>query len=327
MHAMGGFAALLVLIPSAEPLPKAEVKVEKYTADFLVDGELLTRYHAGPKQSKPWFYPVNPLPGKGVTRPWPIVEEGDEEKDHKHHRSLWFCHGDIIPEGMEFVKSGDKHVKGVDFWSEGKNHGRIVLESMKAIPNGIRTTNVWQEPGGKTVLKEARTITLVPLGKNRNLLVFDIELTASEYPLTFNDTKEGSLGLRVRKTVALKSSKKGEMANSKGDSGELSVWGRVADWCDYSGPLGEDGPVGGIAIFADPKNKYDSAWHSRAYGLMAANPFGRANSFPGRKGQTDLVKLEKGETLKLRFAVFLHAGNAKEGKVAEAFTAFTKAKP
>ena len=53
------------------------------------------------------------------------------------------------------------------------------------------------------------------------------------------------------------------------------MWGKIADWNDYSGEV--NGKPVGIAIFADPKNKYLSAWHTRAYGLMAANPFGRAN--------------------------------------------------
>ena len=80
------------------------------------------------------------------------------------------------------------------------------------------------------------------------------------------------------------------------------MWGKIADWNDYSGPVDEK--LVGIAIFADPKNAYPSAWHTRAYGLMAANPFGRDKSaFPAMKGKTDLVKLAKGESLKLRFAI------------------------
>jgi hypothetical protein len=58
---------------------------------------------------------------------------------------------------------------------------------------------------------------------------------------------------------------------------------------------------------------------------MAANPFGRAKSgFPDRKEKTELVKLGKGEHLKLRYGILLHAGDVKEGKVAEMFQQFTK---
>ena len=45
---------------------------------------------------------------------------------------------------------------------------------------------------------------------------------------------------------------------------------------------------------------------------MAANPFAREKSgFPGRKGQTELVKLGKGETLTLVYSLVLHDGPAK----------------
>jgi hypothetical protein len=36
------------------------------------------------------------------------------------------------------------------------------------------------------------------------------------------------------------------------------------------------------------------------------------------------VKLAKGEHLKLRYGVYLHAGDVKEGGVAEAFKVFAK---
>jgi hypothetical protein len=60
---------------------------------------------------------------------------------------------------------------------------------------------------------------------------------------------------------------------------------------------------------------------------MAANPFGRAKSgFPDMKGKNDRVRLAKGEHLKLRYGIFVHLGDAKEGKVAEAYELFTKMK-
>ncbi|MGL4551494.1 MAG: PmoA family protein [Gemmataceae bacterium] len=327
MRATGGFIALLLLALPAraeDAAPAVRLKPTDAGVEFYAGDHLVTRLHTSEKLAKPVFWPLDPIPKLSVTRAWPMEDIGDEKKDHVHHRSLWFCHGDVIPEGMEFVKSGDKRVHGVDFWSEGKNHGKIVCVGVEVKGDKAVMKNEWREPGGKKVLDETRTITLAALGKDRNLLVFDIDLLAGDYPLTFGDTKEGSLGVRVRKTVALETGKGGQMTDDRGGSGEKQVWGKVANWCDYSGPLGEAGPVGGVAIFADPKNPTDTAWHSRGYGLMAANPFGRAASFPGRKGNTTLVKLAKGEHLTLRFGVYLHAGDANDGKVAEAYKVFAK---
>jgi hypothetical protein len=42
------------------------------------------------------------------------------------------------------------------------------------------------------------------------------------------------------------------------------------------------------------------------------------------KGRTDLVHLAKGEELKLRYGLLMHAGDAKEGKVAEFFERFVR---
>ena len=57
---------------------------------------------------------------------------------------------------------------------------------------------------------------------------------------------------------------------------------------------------------------------------VTANPFAReASGFPGMKGQTELVKLKKGESLKLRYGIYAHTGTTVEGKVAEAYKAFS----
>src|SRR5262249_1849132 len=117
---------------------------------------------------------------------------------------------------------------------------------------------------------------------------------------------------------------KGKLENADGKVNEKNIWGQKSPWCDYSGTL--DGKVVGLAILDDPANNPTCCWHSRGYGLMAANPFGRDKSFPAMKGKTDLVKLAKGEHLKLRYGVLIHPGDAKDGKVADYYQRFVKLK-
>jgi hypothetical protein len=59
---------------------------------------------------------------------------------------------------------------------------------------------------------------------------------------------------------------------------------------------------------------------------MAANPFGRAKNakFPGVKGNNDLVRLKKGEHLKLRYGMLLHTGDAVTGDVEAAYKRFVE---
>jgi hypothetical protein len=171
------------------------------------------------------------------------------------------------------------------------------------------------------ILDETRGLSLYDLGDAR-LLVLDIDLHASVAPITFGDTKEGAMGVRVNDQIREQKGN-GRLVNANGKAGEKGCWGQQSAWCDYSGEVG--GKKVGITLFDDPKNPHPAAWHSRGYGLMAANPFGRVESkFPAVKGRTDLVRLGKGEHLRLRYGILVHTGDVREGKVAEDFQRFVK---
>ncbi len=329
-------AACAAFLPPARAAdaPGVAITTKKGALEFQVGGEVVTCYHVGESVAKPYFWPLTAANGATVTRAWPMEPLADGgSKDHVHQKSAWFCHGDVIPEGME-LKQKVKGVEGVDFWSEAQGHGVIAvvhIDEPKSAKDhaSVVTKNEWRTADGAKVMDETRTISLYEIGKGR-LLVLDIDLHASAAPITFGDTKEGSMGVRVNDEIREGPPKgekggHGKLTNADGKSGEKAVWGYASKWCDYSGTI--DGKEAGIAIFDDPSNKYPSAWHSRGYGLMAANPFGRGKSgFPGLKGRDDLVKLPKGEHLKLRYGIFLHNGDVKEGKVAEAFEKFVKLK-
>jgi hypothetical protein len=305
---------------------------------FRAGKDLVTRYHIDAEVAKPYFWPLLAPGGVAVTRDWPMEKaRPGEQTDHVHQKSAWFCHGDVLPEGVE-LKHKVKGLAGVDFWSESPGHGRIVcvkVEQPRVESNhgSVRTHNEWRTADGVKILDETRTIHLYDFGVAR-LLVLDADLYADVCPITFGDTKEGSLGVRVR-TSMTEDKGEGHITNAENHAGEgrlnnvekKGCWGLVSAWCDYSGPAGDADATAGVALFDDPKNPYPAAWHSRGYGLMAANPFGRARSgFPSQQGRTDLVRLAKSDHLKLRYGIFLHRGNVKEGKVAEYYDRFAKLK-
>jgi hypothetical protein len=317
--------------PAAEPAG-ARVEAAKDHIDFFVGKDLVTTIHVGADVAKPYFWPLNAPDGAAVTRAWPMEEKKPgEQTDHVHQKSGWFAHGDVLPEGVE-LKHKTKNVQGVDFWSEEAGHGVIACVRVGEAAQtkeraGVLTENEWRTADGDKILSEIRTYTLYDLGADlghARLLVVVSDLAADVCPITFGDTKEGAFGVRVR-TEITEEKGKGVITNADGKTGEKDCWGRIADWCDYSGPI--DGKTAGVALLADPANPYPSCWHARGYGLMAANPFGRDKSgFPAMKGKTDLVRLAKGDHLKLRYGILLHDGDVKSGKVAECYERFVKLK-
>lgn len=333
-------AALLLAAP-----PAASAQVTAVAGgdgvEFKVGAEVVAKYHTAPKGSKPFLWPVLAPGGTPVTRSWPIrTSTADATTDHVHQKSAWFCHGDVIPEGLPIkTPSAVKADKGVDFWSEARDKdGRARHGTIKCVKVEVRqpkddavsvvTWNQWLTADGEKILDEKRTITFRDTPEGR-LFVFACELSANDYPITFGDTKEGSFGVRVHDALRAQTATGGKVTPADGPASKapakdnLPLWGQLADWNDYSGTV--DGKAVGLAVFAHPDNPTKSAWHTRAYGLMAANPFGRAHSgFPSQKGKTDLVRIEKGKSLTYRFGLYAHAGDTTSGKVAEAYEAFRK---
>jgi hypothetical protein len=340
------FVAFCVLAsPSSIRAGDASAVVDKDGIEFRSGTAVVANYATDPKYSKPFLYPLIAPNGVPVTRGWPIVKglPGDATTDHVHQKSVWFCHGDVIPEGVELkVKTTERHGRGVDFWSEAKDkdgtrrHGQMTVVKVGAPKQvtknhvSVETHNEWKTPDGTKILDEVRVIHFIERAEGR-LFGFEITLKASVCPIAFGDTKEGSFGIRTHDSLRplLKDGATITTADGKAFdprvkklADNLSIWGHPTEWIDYSGTV--DNQAVGVAIFDHPSNP-KANWHVRVYGLNAANPFGRELSgFPSQKGNTELVKIEKGGELKLKYAVYAHTGNVKSGRVAEAYEEFKK---
>jgi hypothetical protein len=249
-----------------------------------------------------------------MTRDWPMKNTPGEEHDHPHHRSLWFAHGAI---------------NGHDFWSEQKAFGKTVHEDFLEVKSGeqegvIRSANKWVAADGTVVCTDERTLRFYNPGRaNERLFDFEITLKASNGELTFGDTKEGTMAVRLAETMRLKGKVgKGHIVNSAGVR-DGQTWGKRAEWCDYYGPV--EGKTVGIAIFDHPKNpRHPTWWHVRDYGLFAANPFGQHDfeSLPDKTAGNLIVPAGKSVTFRYRF--YLHEGDDQQARVAEKYQQYVK---
>lgn len=265
--------------------------------------------------SRPFLYPILGPDGEHFTRRWPQDEVGGEEKDHPHHRGLWWAHGDA---------------NGVDFWSEQKGAGKTVHESFAALKSGrdegvVSSRNRWVAPDGHVVASDLRTLRFhAPNGADR-IVDFEITVTASHGELTLGDTKEGTMAIRLAESMRLTQPKgvagNGHIVNSSGlRDGE--TWGKRAAWCDYYGPVG--GKTVGVALFDHPGNpRYPTWWHVRDYGLFAANPFGVHDFEKKDKGTGNLV-IPAGKSVTFRYRFLFHPGDTAAAAVGAQFDAWSK---
>src|ERR1035438_5884290 len=228
-----------------------------------INGQLFTEYFFQ-DVPRPYCYPLIGPGEAAMTRNWPMKDTPNEEHDHPPHRSLWFAHGAI---------------NGQDFWSEAKGFGKTVHDGFIEVKSGkdvgvIKERNKWVTAQGDLVCTDERTLRIYnPGSAPARIFDFEITLRPADGALTFGDTKEGTMAVRLAETMRLKGKVgHGHIVNSAGVR-DGDTWGKRADWCDYYGPI--DGKVVGIAIFDDPRNpRHPTTWHVRDYGLFAANPFG-----------------------------------------------------
>jgi len=281
-----------------------------------INGKLFTEYNYK-DVPRPFFYPVIGPNGVPIIRHWPMKEGKDEATDHKHHRSLWFTHGEV---------------NGHDFWSEGSRSGKIVHEEFEKITSGrdvgiIQSRNKWVARDGKVVCTDTRTHRFYPpmAGPDGQIMDFEITLHASHGKVVMGDTKEGSMAIRLAPTMRVEGKvAKGHIVNSEGHR-DGAAWGKRAAWCDYFGPV--KGETVGVAIFDHPTNpKHPTWWHVRTYGLFAANPFG-VHNFEGKPKGVGDITIPAGESLTFRYRFYFHKGNEKQAKVAEHYRQYAATRP
>ncbi len=309
------YRLILPLLAAALPL-LAQVKLTQGSDRILIDidGKPYSALFIGADTVKPYLHPLQSASGKVVSRGFPMEVIDGEAHDHRHHRGLWFTHGDV---------------NGFDFWAEqnGPKQGRVVLKKVVDLKSGKKSGSLtavfeWVAPDGSVLLTETRTMKF---SAPPSLRVIDFDATlAAVRKVTFGDTKEGTFAIRLAQPLIEGKGGTGRMVNAEGASGEKQVWGKASPWVDYAGEL--QGEKLGIAIFDHPANpKHPTYWHSRAYGLFAANPFGERDFF-NDKSRDGSMTIEQGQSRRFRYRVVIHPGDAQSAGIAEMYKKYAAEK-
>ena len=283
---------LLLVVNSSQASKKEKVTFKNDESakkvEVLMGGKFFTTYIYPDNMEKQSLYPIASASGKLITRGYPINPRPFERTDHPHHVGLWFNFGDA--NGLDFwnnsfaIKAEDKPrygtVKFRKIVSENPSEGTLV------------TLSDWVDVNDKVLLSEEATFVFEGTGNFRSIERIT-KLTARQ-TVTFEDNKEGLIGLRVDRAFEEPSQKPDKFLDAKGIVTEVpvlnnegvngiyrnaegikggDVWGKRSPWVALRAD--KEGEAITIAIIDNKNNiNYPSWSHARGYGLFATNNLG-----------------------------------------------------
>jgi hypothetical protein len=335
-------SALWCGVAAAEeaPLPRVEVREDREArrVEVTVDGQPFTAYVWPDRLAKPVVYPIRTAHGTLVTRGFPLDPRPGERVDHPHQVGFWFNFGDV---------------NGVDFWGNSEaigpderarmgeiRHRKIVTLRSGSGQGELEALSEWLLPGGTAGLDEQTRFVFRAASGSRSIDRL-ATLTAKGAKVTFGDTKEGMLGLRVARALEHPADKpevftdasgqptpvpvldnagvSGVYTSSEGLTGD-AVWGTRARWMALAGRVGDEAVT--LLLLDHPKNPgHPTYWHARGYGLFAANPFG-AKAFTNGKAEATTYSLDAGARARFRHRLVILAGPFSAAKAEAAWQAF-----
>jgi hypothetical protein len=334
-------AAPVAVSTAPDPAPQVQVVARESDrrVDVTIGGKPFTSYLWPTTIKKPVLFPLRSAQGTELTRGFPLVQRAGERVDHPHHVGMWLNYG---------------AVNGIDFWNnseaikpeEAEKFGSIEHKAIASAKSGagrgeLSVNADWVLHDKSVLLKEETRFIFHALGEVR-MIDRITTLTAQDKPVTFGESKEGVLGIRVRRELEDPKEKgdtftdahgkptKVAAMDTKGVSGAYltsegkvggEAWGTRARWCALSGTV-DDEPVS-IVVFDHPKNpNHPTYWHARGYGLFAANGLG-GQQFNKAEAPRSLT-IQPGQQVRFVYRVLLLHGTPAVRDINTRYTDFTK---
>jgi hypothetical protein len=296
------------------PLPSEQ-------ASFQVDGAERLRWHYGAGYPRPFFYPLMGPSGHSLTR---MGHPG--APNHDHHRSVWFAHHKVL---------------GIDFWSDQtpariRQHSWLTYQDAadEAVMAVLLRWYDGHDP--QELLEQELVVALRPGEAGESLVELQSTFRPRAETFEFGQTNFGFFAVRLAKHISAHFGG-GELTSSNGARGEPAIFGKPAEWMDYSGPVpaiqsdrgpnkdtaaesADDGEphreetMEGITYFDHPANPgHPAHWHVREDGWMGASVC-----------MQESVVTTQQRPLALRYLLHAHRGPldpANAARIAAAFAA------
>lgn len=312
---LAGFAPMCVLWGlAASAAPRVELRDQPADGrlEVVIDGKPAAVYRYG-GVDLPHFFPVRSPSGKELTI--------DRTEPYPHHRSLWFADTVVLAGRRQasFYNAWYSKIDKKDPQSAFRDHIRHVafrMEKPKGSEAAYTERLVWEMDRTVPVLDEERRVRVVALDRGQYLLDLTFTLTAAHGDVKFTSDQAHYAWPYVRMHPQFSVDKGGTMVNSEGGVNQKGTHNRRARWVDYSNSV--DGVTEGLAILGHDASGPAPLWLTRDYGTFGPRREGARHGKP--------FELKKGESLRQRVGVLIHAGDAKGADVAGVYQRYLAGK-
>jgi hypothetical protein len=309
-------ACVFVIANASVAFAGIEIAKSADRLDIRIDQKPFATYvWSDPKIPRPYFANVHAPNGVQVTRSYPIdpvVNKGNDDHD-TFHPGIWLAFGDVNTMDVWRNKARVWHAHFVEEPGAPK-------EPEHATFTVLNTYEATSGPDDNTFYESCRyDVYALDIGW---FIISQSAFQSRKGTITFGDQEEMGLGVRLQTPLTVKLGS-GAILNSEKGRNEYGTWGFPAKWCSYYGKT-EKG-LTGVTVMPGPENFRPSWFHTRDYGLMVANPFGKKALTAAKNPDIapDATIVPNREVFRLTFGILLFASDGEPDN-ATAYDWFTE---
>jgi len=244
-----------------------------------------------------YIHPIYDLKGNVLTDDFP--------DDHYHHRGLSWMWPKIFIDSVRYdlwhIYGQKGELKGIHQVFE-----KWIVKEVGPICATIGVKNIWQLDDGTKVMEEWVYVKVYRATDSARVVDIKLSWKAISPIGIEGQTKKGYGGLNFR----FAQREETQIFSNLGKEEDSDL--KKLPWADQSAKFGGNNYFSGVSIFQQKdNNNYPAGWCLRHYGFLGV-------AWPG----VDRYDMKPGETLSLSFRIWIHQGDAEEGKVESAYEVF-----